>query len=184
MCIQQTDLLIEHTRATLTLVAAMTEKEAQDKINLVAMFTQQSAQRHPFALVDSPAHLTTSLPEPRRPRQRRRLPFSASLLSRLAARGALPPRPSLLYTISEVDESQDLDTATVHQMSRSPSPFAADCGKSSRKRRTPEELDTLPHVYTQIRLAAHQMTAKSLRATLTRDAPAHWKRLRGMRCAV
>ena len=99
-------------------------------------------------------------------------------------RATLPPCPSLLYTISEVDESQDLDTATVHQMSRSPSQFAADCGKSSRKRRTPEEPDALPHVCTQIRLAAHQMTVESLRATLTRNAPEHWKRLRGKRCAV
>ena len=175
---------MELTRATLTLVAVMTEMEVQEKNDLVAKFTQQSTQRHPFALIDSPAHLTTSLPGPRRPRQRRRLPFSASRLSRLAARGALPPYPSLLYTISEVDESQDFDTATVHHMSRSPSPFAADCGKSSRKRRTPEETDTLPHVYTQIRLAAHQVTVEWLRATSTRDVPEHWKRLRGMRCAV
>jgi hypothetical protein len=41
----------------------------------------------------------------RRPRQFRELPRSFPRMLRLAARGAMPSRPSLLYTIAEVDES-------------------------------------------------------------------------------
>ncbi|KAJ1489017.1 hypothetical protein T484DRAFT_1781258 [Baffinella frigidus] len=156
--IQQTDLLIERTRTTLKLIAAMTEQER------LAMLTQ-SAQRRPFALIDSPAHMdctglgVAASPSPRyrRPRQSRRLSQSTSLLSRLAARGALPLRASLLFTIHEVDESQYLDTATI------PS-------DSSRKRRTPEP-DTTPKVDTPMCLAARQLSIESLLATLTPDAP-------------
>ena len=62
-----------------------------------------------------------SRPEQRRPRQSRRLSHSASLLSRLAARGALPRCPSQLETIIEGDESVDLNT----YLTRTPSPFSS-----------------------------------------------------------
>jgi hypothetical protein len=179
--IQKTDLLIQRTRAILKLIAAMTEKETQDKINRMAMLTQQSAQRRPFALMDSTS-LPAQSPSPRyrRPRKCLRLSFSASLVSRLAARSALSPRPSLLATIHEEHEFLDLDTATFHYLSRSPSPFAADGCKSSRKRQTPEP-DTPSLVYAQMCLDAHQMPVESLQA---KTLDPHWKRHRGMRCAV
>ncbi|KAJ1489018.1 hypothetical protein T484DRAFT_1781259 [Baffinella frigidus] len=171
MCIiQQTDLLIERTRTALKLIAAMTEQER------LAMLTQ-SAQRRPFALIDSPAHMdctglgVAASPSPRyrRPRQSRRLSQSTSLLSRLAAREALPPRASLLFTIHEVDESKYLDTTFHGSLSRAPSSsFAAAC-ESSRKRCAPEP-DTLPQVYTPMCLAARQMPVELLLATLTPDA--------------
>jgi hypothetical protein len=195
MCmVQQTDMVIERTRAILKKIAALTAEEMQNKM---AAITQQSTQRRPFALMNSvslperspslPAPLAlgaapiASLPE-RRPRQSRRLSHSASLLSRLAARGALPRCPSQLETIIEGDESVDLNTATFHYLTPSPSPFAADCDKSSRKRRAPE-LDEPADVHTTMRLAAHHTPVESLEAALALGAPAHWKRHRGM-CAV
>ena len=204
MCmIQQTDMVIERTRAILKQIAALTAKEMQNKM---ATITQQSTQRHPFALMNYvslperspslPAPLAlgaapiASLPE-RRPRQSRRLSYSASLLSRLAARGALPRCPSQLETIIEGDESVDLNTANFHSLTRPPSPVAADCGDSSRKRRAPE-LDAPPDALTQIWLAKHHMPVESLEPALAPDAPArwrvqeapaHWKRRRAMGAA-
>ncbi|KAJ1487947.1 hypothetical protein T484DRAFT_1940308 [Baffinella frigidus] len=223
----ETDLLIERTRASLKMIAAMTQtsaraaaerlqaqaqgstlSEVQDKMQLVSMLSQQqNAQRPTFAPMGSsadmdcaghfiaapfdlnsvaPAHHhkatprgTSELPpspEPRyrRPRNCRILPRNAPLLLRLAARGALPPHPSLLCTImEEVDEDLEDD----FYRSPSGSPFAAYC-QHSGKRRTSEP-DTTPQVYAQMCRGVHQMKIESLEEKLTPDALALFKCLRG-----
>ena len=146
----------------------------------------------PFASVDAPALVDCSglcvveplgaspAPRYRRPRQCLRLSRAAPLLLRLAARGAMPSRPSLLPTIVEVDESLYLD-ACPNFLARSPSPFAAKCDESSRKRRTPEP-EACSDPWSHMRLSACPVPVESLQAILTPDAMAHWKRLRGMPC--
>ncbi|KAJ1491309.1 hypothetical protein T484DRAFT_1743027 [Baffinella frigidus] len=143
-----------------------------------------TAQVHAPAFVDSSGHCTDEplgpnpAPRYRRPRQCIRLPRRASLLLRLAARGAMPSRPSLLPTIMEVDESLHLD-ADPNYLARSPSPSAAKCDESSRKRRTPDP-EVVSDLWAHMCLSDHPVPFESLEAILTPDAMEHWKRLRSL----
>ena len=132
----------------------------------------------------------------RRPRQFRELPRSYPRTLRLAARGAMPSRPSLLFTITEGDESNYSQSsrfavrllawrnavASVSPLQhaapneRTPSPSATE----SRKRRTPEggAPERLEIRISRMCYSAY-MAVESLQATLTDDAFGHWKRLRG-----
>ncbi|KAJ1491307.1 hypothetical protein T484DRAFT_1743025 [Baffinella frigidus] len=132
------------------------------------------------ALVDCIGHWTDepSQTRYRRPRQFRELPRCFPRTLRLAARGAMPSRPSLLPTIMEVDESLHLD-ADPNYLARSPSPSAAKCDESSRKRRTPDP-EVVSDLWAHMCLSDHPMPFESLEAILTPDAMEHWKRLRGM----
>ena len=135
----------------------------------------------------------------RRPRVFRDLPRSYPRTLRLAARGAMPSRPSLLFTITEVDESKYSESSrfavrllawrnAVASVSpfqqaapneRTPSTFDAEHG-ASRKRRAPEggAPERLEIRISKMCYSAY-MAVESLQATLTDDAFGHWKRLRG-----
>ena len=206
----ETDLLIERTKATLKLVAAMAETSARawsDRMEAQAQGstptgstlapmcspadTDMECGRH---FIAAPFDQTSVAPRYRRPRTSCRLPRSAPLVMRLAAQGALPPCLSLLSTIYEVDESGDLDNFLTPSQSGS----SADYGEPSRKRRTPDPdalqdpvFGAIAAPFDQTRsqtcallcLAAHQMQVDSLEATLTPDVLEHWKRLRGSSAA-
>ncbi|KAJ1491343.1 hypothetical protein T484DRAFT_1743045 [Baffinella frigidus] len=126
----------------------------------------------------------------RRPRHFRELPRCYPRTLRLAARGAMPSKPSLLPTIIEVDESLYLyvDIIYFSALSRSPSPLAAECGESSRKRRTPERPEIWSDLISQIQMCNSacksldvRIPIESLQTILTEDGFEHWKRLRGAR---
>jgi len=106
--------------------------------------SQLTQRSPPLAPLDPPAlvYIGNCIDKPsqtryRRPRQFLDLPRSYPRTLRLAARGAMPSRPSLLPTIMEVDASLYLDVPPTC-LSRSPPPSAVKSDEASRKRRTPD----------------------------------------------